>query len=280
MRRHLSGLLLVLVLLAGVGVILYPTVSDWLNTRRMSNLLTDYRTAAARADAADYAGWFAGADAYNEALRRHPAALYDPSLAEGYDETLRITQDGVMGYVSIAKIGVRLPVYHGADDETLKKGVGHLPGTSFPVGGAGTHCVLLGHSGEPGAKFFTDLEKLRIGDIFVLTVLDRELTYQVDQIKTVLPSEYGDLQIREDEDFCTLVTCTPYGINTHRLLVRGTRVGNETAPETVFIGEDARQIDPFLLKSAAAALAAVAIVLLLLAFSRRKKRRGQDKKST
>ena len=280
MRRYLSGLLLVLVLLAGVGVILYPTVSDWLNTQRMSRLLTDYRTAAARADDADYAEWFAGADAYNEALRHRPGALYEPSLLEGYDETLQITQDGIMGYISIAKIGVRLPVYHGADDETLKKGVGHLPGTSFPVGGAGTHSVLLGHSGEPGAKFFTELEKLTIGDTFVLTVLDRELTYRVDQIKVVLPSEYGDLQILEDSDLCTLVTCTPYGINTHRLLVRGTRIGNEAAPEPYVIREDARQIDPFLLRSAAAALAAVVIVLLLLAFSRRRKGRGQGGEST
>ncbi len=278
MRRHLSGLLLVLVLLAGVGVILYPTVGDWLNTRRMSRVLTDYHRAAAQADAEDYAEWFAGAEAYNEALRQKPYALYVPSAVEGYDEALQITTNGIMGYISIGKIGVRLPIYHGADEETLKKGVGHLPGTSLPTGGPGTHCVLLGHSGEPGAKFFTDLEKLKVGDAFVLTVLDREMTYRVDQIRVVLPTEYEELEIRAGEDFCTLVTCTPYGINTHRLLVRGARVENEAAPEPFIIGEDARQIDPFLLTCAAAALAVTVAVLLLLQLGRRRRPTARSKK--
>ena len=274
MKKRLSGILLAVVFLVGVGVLLYPTVSSFLSAQRAARTVEVYRSTLNTAKKEDFSAWFEQADAYNEAVRKTPGVLADPSLLTGYDEVLAVTKDGVMGYISIEKINVKLPIYHDVDEKTLMKGVGHMPGTSVPAGGPGTHCALSGHTGEPGAKLFTDLDKLVLGDTFVISVLDRELVYQVDQIKVVLPSETNDLRIDDEQDYCTLVTCTPYGINSHRLLVRGVRIEKtpeETAP--VIAAEEAVRIEPFF---AAPAAAAVALLFLILLIAQRKDPKKKD----
>ena len=268
MKKRISGILLALVFLVGLGVLLYPTISSFISAQRAARTVAVYRSTLNSAKKEDFSAWFEQADAYNEAVRTTPGILADPSRIEGYDEVLAVTKDGVMGYVSIEKIGVKLPVYHGVDEKTLLRGIGHMPGTSVPAGGPGTHCVLSGHTGEPGAKLFTDLDKLVVGDTFTVSVLDRELLYQVDQIKVVLPHETEDLRIDDEQDYCTLVTCTPYGINSHRLLVRGVRTEAPEIEPTVVPSEEAVRIEPFF---AAPVAAAVALIFLFLFFARRKK---------
>ena len=202
---------------------------------------------------------FAAAEAYNQKLAETPEAFYEPDLLDGYDDILDITGTGIMGYISIPKINVELPIYHGTDDSRLQTAAGHLQGSSLPVGGASTHSVICGHRGLPSSTLFTHLDRLEKGDTFSITILNRTMTYQVDLISIVEPDEVDKLQITDGEDYCTLQTCTPYGINTQRLLVRGTRIA-EDAPESVRITADAYQIEPIVI----APLVAVPIVLLLV----------------
>lgn len=230
MKKHLVTILLALVFFAGLSILLYPTISEYVNSLHQSRAIASYTMAVADYTEENFREEFAAADDYNSVLRKTPMAFYDATLIAGYEDALNVNQTGIMGYINIAKINVKLPIYHTTDGGVLQIGVGHLQGSSLPVGGAGTHCVLSGHRGLPSAKLFSDLDKLKIGDTFVITVLNRCLTYQVDQIKVVLPTEVGDLQIVDGEDYCTLETCTPYGINSHRLLIRGTRVENAVEP--------------------------------------------------
>ncbi len=226
-------LILACVFLAGLAILLYPSVSSWWNARVQSKAVASYADAIARLDPADYSAYLEAAEAYNERLREigSAAALASPELAgEEYWELLDAAGTGIMGYVTIEKIHVRLPIYHGTDADVLQAGAGHLRGSSLPVGGEGTHCVIAAHRGMPSAKLFTDIDQLEVGDMFTVTVLNRTITYQVDQIAVVLPDEAEKLYIRDGEDYCTLMTCTPYGVNTHRLLVRGVRIADaETA---------------------------------------------------
>ncbi len=202
---------------------------------------------------------------YNSRLNSVPMAFFDPSLVDGYEESLDITGTGIMGYIDIDKIGVELPIYHGVSKEILQVGVGHLPGSSLPVGGGSTHCVLSGHRGLPSAKLFTDLDELEIGDEFTITVLDRSLTYKVDLISTVLPDETDDLQVVKGMDYCTLMTCTPYGINTHRLLVRGVRTEDHEERPAVFVKNEAFIIDPLIVAPVIAIpILIIALVLLFI----------------
>ena len=207
----------------------------------------------------DYEKAFAAAEAYNQKLAETPEAFYEPDLLDGYDDILDITGTGIMGYISIPKINVELPIYHGTDDSRLQTAAGHLQGSSLPVGGASTHSVICGHRGLPSSTLFTHLDRLEKGDTFSITILNRTMTYQVDLISIVEPDEVDKLQITDGEDYCTLQTCTPYGINTQRLLVRGTRIA-EDAPESVRITADAYQIEPIVI----APLVAIPIVLLLV----------------
>ena len=258
-RKHFTTILLVLILLTGVSLLLYPTVSDYWNSFHQSRAIASYVEAVAEIDNTDYEKMWQEAVAYNEKLKDNSGRWTptDEELEE-YDQILNISDTGIMGYVEIPKINVSLPIYHGTDEAILQIAIGHIPGSSLPVGGKGTHCVISGHRGLPSAKLFTDLDQMEEGDLFMMRVLDETLTYEVDQIRIVQPEDLSDLEIDEDKDLCTLVTCTPYGINSHRLLVRGHRVEN-LKEDTIRVTADAQQIDPVMVAPAVA----VPLVLLL-----------------
>ena len=276
MKKRLSTVILVLVFLTGLSLLLYPTVSDYWNSFHQSRAIASYDSEVAALDNTDYETLWTAAQDYNRRLARqeNPLVQSEEDLAE-YEDLLNLDGTGAMGYIEIPELKVSLPIYHGVDEGVLQVAVGHIPGTSLPTGGEGTHCVLSGHRGLPSAKLFTNLDQLCEGDTFLLRVLDETLTYEVDQILIVEPHEVEPLAIDPGQDYCTLVTCTPYGINTHRLLVRGHRVANaetESASD-VRVTADAIQIDT----TAVAPLVAVPLLLLLLLgmlFKTRKHRRS------
>lgn len=253
--------ILILVLLAGLSLLLYPSVSDYWNSFHQTQAIASYAENVATLDQARYDALWEEAKAYNASLLgRSNAYLLSEAQRAQYDELLDVSGLGVMGYIEIPSIGCSLPIYHGTEESVLQIAVGHLDWTSLPVGGASTHCVLSGHRGLPSAKLFTNLDKLVEGDVFMLRVLDEVLTYEVDQILIVEPQEVAALQIVEGKDYCTLVTCTPYGVNTHRLLVRGHRIENIEEAKAVRITADAIQIEPLLV----APIVAIPMLLLLL----------------
>ena len=258
MKKSKIGLILVLMLLVGVCGLLYPSVSQYWNSKTQTRAVENYQEILNSLKQEDYEAFFQQADAYNRALNQLKNPLVDYFRVEGYNDILNINGNGIMGYVSIPKLGVEIPVYHGISAEVLNVACGHLEGTSLPVGGESTHCVLSAHRGLPHAKLFTHLDKMELGDTFQLTVLNRMLTYQVDQIKVVRPNEIDDVQIIDGEDVCTLLTCTPYGINSHRLLVRGRRI--ENAVPALYVTSDAYRIDSLV----ATPIVAVPILLILL----------------
>ena len=260
MKKNKSTIILILVFFVGLSVMLYPTLSDYVNQLHQSRAVATYAEDVDKLTDADYSAYFEAADAFNAQIAADPDALYFPQRFPTYESTLDVTGTGIMGYITIEKIGVELPIYHGTSDSVLQIAAGHLEGTSLPVGGASTHAVISAHRGLPSAKLFTNLDQLEVGDTFTITVLDRVLTYEVDKISIVLPTETDELKIAEGKDYVTLMTCTPYGINTHRLLVRGHRV---TAPENlkrIRVSADATRIEPILI----APLLAVPLLLLLL----------------
>lgn len=261
MKRDKMGILLVLMLFIGICVLLYPALSQYWNARTQTQAVASYQQALEGLDSADYSDWFDAADAYNESLRALASPLEQYAQLSTYSETLDVSGTGIMGYIAIAKLGVELPIYHGTSAEVLNIACGHMEGTSLPVGGESTHCVLSAHRGLPHARLFTDLDKLEVGDVFTITILDRTLTYQVDQIEVVTPDAISAVQIIRGEDHCTLLTCTPYGINSHRLLVRGTRV--ENALPTLHVTSNAYQIDS-LVATPVVAAPMLAILLLML----------------
>jgi len=262
MKRDKVGILLVLMLFIGVCGLLYPALSQYWNTKTQTRAVENYQEILDSLKQEDYTAFFQAADAYNAALASLDAPLIDYRRLEGYDEILNVNGNGVMGYVIIQKLGVELPVYHGISPEVLNIACGHLEGTSFPVGGESTHSVLSAHRGLPHAKLFTDLDKMELGDTFQLTVLDRTLTYQVDQIKVVRPDEIDDVQIVEGKDLCTLLTCTPYGINSHRLLVRGTRI--ENAAPVLYVTSNAYRIDSLVATPVVAAPILLVLLIVLM----------------
>ena len=260
-KKTVSTILLLLVFLVGLSLLLYPTFSDWWNSLHQSRAVTGYAEQVASLSDELYDQLLAEARAYNETLvgKSGRFTLSDEELEE-YEQLLSVEDTQVIGYVQIEKIDVYLPIYHGASSAVLQVGVGHLEGSSLPVGGESTHSVISGHRGLSSARLFTDLDQLEEGDTFVITVLDETFTYEVDQIRIVEPTDYSELAIVEGEDYCTLMTCTPYGINTHRLLIRGHRVENEGTVSTVRVTADAMQIEPITV----APLVAVPLLLLLL----------------
>ncbi|MCC8045768.1 MAG: class C sortase [Clostridiales bacterium] len=271
-RKHFTTILLLLILLAGVSLLLYPTVSDYWNSFHQSRAIATYVDAVADLDESDYEEMWAAAAAYNEALLENSDRWnLTEEEEEEYNSILDVTGTGIMGYIEIPKIDVYLPIYHGTDEGVLEVAIGHLSGSSFPVGGEGTHCVVSGHRGLPSAKLFTDLDELEEGDIFMMYVLGQTLTYEIDQILIVEPDDLTSLEIEEGEDLCTLVTCTPYGVNSHRMLVRGHRVEN-LEDYTVSVTSDASLVDE---KIVALCVAVPILVLLLFAVmvGHRKKRR-------
>ena len=226
-RRWMRNAFACLIFIIGLLVLFYPTFSDLWNQYRQNQLISSYVETLERMDQEDYSALWNEAKAYNDRL---DPAFHDaftgtePEADDEYWSLLNLNGDGIMGYIEIPKISVRLPIYHGTGDESLQHGAGHLAGTSLPIGGAGTHSVLSGHRGLPSALLFTDLDKMEEGDTFVLSILNEKLVYQVDQIQVVEPDQVSSLRVEPGQDYVTLITCTPYGINTHRLLIRGHRI--------------------------------------------------------
>lgn len=279
-QNRLSTVLLVALLLAGLSLLLYPTVSDYWNSLHQSRAIADYVETVAQLDDTQYETLWAAACSYNEALAKKDGSLSSKEVdANKYNELLNISGLGVMGYIEIPDINCSLPIYHGTDDSVLQIAVGHLSWSSLPVGGESSHCVVSGHRGLPSAKLFTDLDKLQEGDIFMLRVLNEVLTYEVDQILIVEPDELGSLSISLGEDYCTLVTCTPYGINTHRLLVRGHRIENIAESNAVWVTAEATQIDP-LIVAPFAALPLLIVLLVVLFIPKKKHYGGNDNEKT
>lgn len=230
MKKIFPTIILICTFLIGLSLLLYPTVSDWWNSKHASRAIIDYAAAWENLTEEDYSALFQAAQAYNREIAQIDFPLMYHDRVQGYEETLNVDGSGIMGYVTIEKIKVQLPIYHGTSEGVLQKGVGHLTGTSLPIGGSGNHAVLSAHRGLPSARLFTDLDRMQVGDRFRLTILDQELIYEVDQILTVEPHEVEPLYCVAGEDLCTLITCTPYGVNSHRLLVRGRRVAADTPP--------------------------------------------------
>ena len=263
LKKNRINLILIGIVLLGMGLIAYPGFADWWNSFHQSRAVASYAESVANLDANKYSEMLADAEAYNAELAKIGAQwiMTDEQMAE-YNRQLAVTDSGIMGYIDIPKIRVTLPIYHGTDETILQIAIGHIAGTSLPVGGASTHCVVSGHRGLPSARLFTDIDKLVEGDTFTMTVLNRTVTYEVDQIRIVEPTDLSNLQIEEGKDYCTLVTCTPYGINTHRLLVRGHRVANANGEASVIA--DTLQIEPVYVAPVVAA--PMLIILLILLF--------------
>ena len=266
----------VVLFLLALGLTLYPVISNYVNQKYASQIQTAYQEIVEQADDSEIQAVKEKAHAYNLALVPGATDAYSQegllAAAEDYDAQLNIAGNGIMGYVEIPKISVNLPIYHGTENDSLERGIGHLLGSSLPVGGENTHTILSGHSGMATQKMFTDLEQLALGDVFYLRVLDETLAYQVTEINTVLPHDTSLLRIVSGEDLCTLVTCTPYGVNTHRLLVRGSRIPYE---EAALVEMEAAQEEPAIssweqhylwglgIGLGAATLAAMAILLVI-----------------
>lgn len=227
LKKNWTTVLLIVAFTVGLSLLLYPTVANWWNNMYAARAIATYDETIAEMNALDLELMLADAQKYNEDLLSE-RNRYFPSaqMHERYENTLNANEDGLMATVVIPNANINLPIFHGTDEDMLQKNIGHIEGSSLPVGGTSTHAVISGHRGLPSAKLFTDIVKLSEGDVFMIRVLGKTLTYEVDQIRTVLPSEVNDLEIIPGEDLVTLVTCTPYGINSHRLLVRGHRIAN------------------------------------------------------
>lgn len=251
---------LVFILIIGLSLLLYPTVSDYWNSFHQSEAVAGYVQKVQDMGQDKKDKMLADAKAYNQTLAK--GVMPDLNLLNAeksvYNKSLDVTGTGIMAYVDIPKINTALPIYHGTDDAILQVAVGHIPGTSLPVGGKGTHAVISGHRGLPSAKLFTDIDRLVDGDTFMIQVLDETLTYEVDQILTVLPDDVSALAIDPNQDYVTLVTCTPYGVNSHRLLVRGHRIPNKIKNARVI--SEASRVEPLLV----APILAIFIFILLL----------------
>lgn len=279
-NNNWTTVFLVLLLLAGVSLLLYPSLSDYWNSMHQTRAIASYAETVSQLDTAQYDEMWKAAQDYNRSLaqRETAFALTDEQKA-AYESLLDVSGLGVMGYIEIPEIDCSLPIYHGTEESVLQVAVGHLEWSNLPVGGEGTHCVLSGHRGLPSAKLFTNLDKLAVSDTFLLRVLDEVLTYEVDQILIVEPEQVDALGIVPGEDYCTLVTCTPYGINTHRLLVRGHRVENTPEAARMHVTADATQFDPLLVAPALAIPVLLLLLMILLVPKRRRKSR-EDKNDT
>ena len=274
MKKHLSTILLVVIILAGLSLLLYPSFSNYWNERHQSVAIQSYGEQVAQMDNSAAQQLLQQARAYNRTLldRENRFVLSDAETAQ-YEGLLDVTGTGIMGYVEIPSLDCMLPIYHGTDEAVLQIAVGHIAGSSLPVGGEGTHCVISGHRGLPSAKLFTNLDQLAEGDVFRLHVLDEILSYEVDQILTVEPHDVAALEIDPEQDLCTLVTCTPYGINSHRLLVRGHRVETVEERAPVRVSSDAAYLNR---NAVALCLAApVLVVLLLVAILKQPRKRSK-----
>ena len=275
MKKHLSTILLLLVFIVGLSLLLYPSFADWWNSFHQTQAIATYSEQVADMDDEKYEEIWNAAWEYNQSLlkRTNSYLLSDAQKAE-YDSLLDVGGTGVMGYIEIPSIKVALPIYHGTDEAVLQVAVGHLEWTSLPVGGESTHCVVSGHRGLPSAKLFTDLDQMQVGDTFIFRILDEVLTYEVDQIRIVEPSDTSELSIIKGKDLCTLITCTPYGINSHRMLVRGHRVDNAAEARVVRVTADATQIEPIIVAPIVAAPMLLVLLVILMIPKPKKRRNG------
>lgn len=277
MKKHLSTIFFGIIFLIGLLLVLYPTVSNFLSNREQKKVIREYSNIVNNMDKEEKEAMYNEAVDYNKEIYEKGMIDYsNPDAVQGYNDILDVSGTGIMGYISIPKINVELPIYHGTSDGVLQVAVGHLEGSSLPVGGENTHCVLSGHRGLPSADLFTHLDRLNVHDIFTISVLDKTLVYEIDQIKVVAPGDTQYLQIEDGKDYCTLLTCTPYGINTHRLLVRGVRVADSDDKDNIYVYADAYKIDT----KTVTVLMAVPLTLLLLhgmvVHIRRNKKRKQE----
>lgn len=267
-----TDIILIIIFLVGLSVLLYPTISNYYNSFHESKVIPAYETNLSKMTETDYSDALQKASDYNSTLSAGTQSFESGEPVDStYSSLLNLSDDGMMGYITISKLDVELPIYHGTSDSVLAVGAGHLEGSSLPVGGIGTHSVIMGHRGLPSAKLFTDLDQMEIGDTFTITVMNQTLTYQVDNIAIVDPDELDLLKIDPDKDYCTLVTCTPYGINTQRLLVRGVRT--ENASVLPRITADAVKVDPLIsaMFTAVPILAVLAVIMIVHGFRHHRK---------
>ena len=277
MKKHGTTIILLIVLIVGLSLLLYPTFADWWNSMHQSRAVASYVEQVANIDKDQYEAIWKAAGEYNQSLSKNPNRfLLTEQQKVQYDKLLDIGGTGIMGYVEVPAVGITLPIYHGTNEAILQVAVGHLEWTSLPVGGEGSHCVVSGHRGLPSAKLFTDIDRLVVGDVFVFRVLDEILTYEVDQILIVEPHQTEALLAEPGKDLCTLLTCTPYGVNSHRLLVRGHRIENLEESVTIRVTADATQIEPIVV-APLVAIPMLLVLLIVLMIPKRRKIRGYDK---
>ena len=276
MKKKLPTILLLVAFLVGLTLMLYPTVSNFWNSRHATQAIASYSEQTAKLDNTEYEKILEAAREYNAALSGDITVT--PEQSTQYEQLLDIGGTGIMGYIEVASLGISLPIYHGTSEAVLQVGIGHLDWTSLPVGGESTHCVLSGHRGLPSAKLLSDIDQMVVGDRFVIRVLKEKLTYEVDQIRIVLPHETDELKIVPGQDYCTLVTCTPYGINSHRLLVRGHRVESEKDQLDVHVVANSTQVQPYLVAVVVAVPMLLVTLLILLRRPSRSDRNNRRKR--
>ena len=261
MKSRKTTIILLIAFFIGLSVLLYPSISSYWNSKTQSEAIVDYESMLSQYKPEDYGALFAEADDYNEKLFELEDPMVEHNRLPDYNQILNISGTGMMGYITVPKINQELPLYHGTSDGVLSVATGHLQGTSFPVGGEDTHAVLSAHRGLPTAVLFTHLDRMEIGDVFYIKILDRTLTYEVDQIRIVDPDDTGLIQIVEGKDYCTLLTCTPYGINTQRLLVRGHQIDASQA-RNLYVANEAYRIEPLIVMP----IVALPIIFVLLMY--------------
>lgn len=272
MKKHGTTILLLLILVLGMGLLLYPSVSNWWNSQHQSRAIENYSESVSNMDNGEKQKLLEIAKIYNQRLNERGSGTFltEDELAE-YESVLDVTGTGIMAYIEIPKIDVSLPIYHTVSESVLQVAVGHIEWTSLPVGGESTHCVLSGHRGLPSAKLFTNLDKMAVGDVFMINTVGETFTYQVFEILIVEPEDISALAIEKGKDLCTLVTCTPYGVNSHRLLVRGTRIENIEEKPVINVVSEAGQIDPLIIAPIVAAPMLLVLLLYVLIKYRKKK---------
>lgn len=276
MRSRKSTVILLILFFIGLSLLLYPSVSNYWNSKTQSEAIVDYEAMLAAYKPEDYSAMFEAAEAYNRELEHLGYPLRDyPQIEERYWNTLDISGTGMMGYLTIPKINQELPVYHGTSEAVLSTSVGHFQGSSLPVGGDSTHSVVSAHRGLPTAVLFTHLDRMEIGDTFTFTILDRVLTYEVDQIRIVEPNDASLIQIEPLKDYCTLLTCTPYGINTHRLLVRAHQV-DASQKSSIYIANEAYRVDPLIVMPGVAMPFVIGWLFYVLIVPVKKEALGED----
>ncbi len=261
MRSKKSTIILLVSFFIGLSVLLYPSISSYWNSKTQSEAIVDYESMLSQYKPEDYTAIFAEAEDYNKKLSELDEPLVEHNRLPEYNSILNIGGTGMMGYITVPKISQELPVYHGTSDGVLSVAVGHLQGTSLPIGGENTHCVVSAHRGLPTAVLFTHLDRMEVGDTFYFTILDRTITYEVDQIRIVEPDDTSLIQIKDGKDYCTLLTCTPYGINTQRLLVRGHQV-DASQTRNLYIANEAYRVEPLIVMP----IVALPIIFVLLIY--------------